>query len=103
LKPGGQVVVRIALRTHEEEAFADRPVLPDALEDAGCTNAGALGHRRGPGRADRVHLRVGLEVGQVVGGRPPRADRPVRLAGVGGGGVPQGRLDRLRNLGVGDG
>jgi hypothetical protein len=103
LKPGGQVVVRIALRTHEEEAFADTPVLADGLDDAGCTHAGTLGHRRGPGHADRVHLRVGLEVEQVVGGRPPHADRPVRLAGVGGDGVPQCRLDRLRNLGVRDG
>jgi hypothetical protein len=42
-------VVKIAQAIYEERAFDRLPVLADALEEAGCTNAELLGHLRGPG------------------------------------------------------
>jgi hypothetical protein len=33
----------------EEQAFDRLPVLADALEEAGCTDADILSHLRGPG------------------------------------------------------
>ena len=44
-----RTVPAIALRIYEERAFHDLPILADALEDAGCTDADLLGHCRGPG------------------------------------------------------
>jgi hypothetical protein len=41
-------VVKIAQRIHQRRAFADLPILADALEEAGCTSADILGHLRGP-------------------------------------------------------
>src|SRR5262249_46556673 len=43
----------IARRIHEEGADHDLPILADALEDAGCTDAGILGHCR----SDERHVR----------------------------------------------
>jgi hypothetical protein len=40
---------RLALSIYESRTFADLPILADALEDAGCTDAELLGHLRGPG------------------------------------------------------
>jgi hypothetical protein len=45
-------VVRLAREIYDGRRFADLPVLADALEEAGCTDAGILGHLRGP----RVHV-----------------------------------------------
>ncbi len=40
---------KLAAAVYEERAFDRLPLLADALEDAGCTNAELLGHLRGPG------------------------------------------------------
>jgi hypothetical protein len=45
----GGTVVKLAQAIYEERRFGDLPVLGDALEDAGCTDAAILGHCRGPG------------------------------------------------------
>jgi hypothetical protein len=42
-------VVKLAQAIYEDRAFDLLPVLADALEEAGCTNADILGHCRGPG------------------------------------------------------
>jgi hypothetical protein len=41
--------VRIARAIYDDRAYNRLPLLADALEDAGCTNAELLGHLRGPG------------------------------------------------------
>lgn len=46
-------IVKIAIILHDEEGFDRMPILADALEDAGCTDAGMLSHCRGPNQ----HLR----------------------------------------------
>jgi hypothetical protein len=45
----GGCSVKIAQAIHHDGRFADLPVLADALEEAGCTDSGILGHCRGPG------------------------------------------------------
>jgi hypothetical protein len=42
------MVTRIAQAVHEDRAFDRLPILADALEDAGCTDATILDHCRGP-------------------------------------------------------
>jgi hypothetical protein len=42
-------VVKLAKAIYDERRFGDLPVLADALEDAGCTDAELLGHLRSPG------------------------------------------------------
>jgi hypothetical protein len=42
-------VTRLAQAIYEEEAFDQMPILADALEEAGCTNADLLAHLRDPG------------------------------------------------------
>jgi len=34
---------------YDDRGFEDKPILADALEDAGCDNADILSHLRGPG------------------------------------------------------
>src|SRR5262249_35133680 len=46
-------IVGIARRIYDERAFADLPILADALEEAGCTEVDILAHCREPG----VHVR----------------------------------------------
>jgi hypothetical protein len=46
---GGGTVPRLAAAIYEERAFDRLPVLADALEDAGCTDADILGHCRAGG------------------------------------------------------
>jgi hypothetical protein len=41
--------VKVAQGVYDERAFDRLPVLADALEEAGCTNANILGHCRGAG------------------------------------------------------
>jgi hypothetical protein len=42
-------VTALATAIYEERAFDRLPILADALEDAGCTDAAILDHCRGPG------------------------------------------------------
>jgi hypothetical protein len=49
----GGLVPTLARAIREERRFQDLPVLADALEDAGCTDADILGHCRAGG----PHLR----------------------------------------------
>jgi hypothetical protein len=44
-----RAVLGVAASVYEERCFAELPVLADALEDAGCTDAAILDHCRGPG------------------------------------------------------
>jgi hypothetical protein len=44
-----RAAVRLAQAIYDERAFERLPILADALEEAGCTDAGLLGHLRGPG------------------------------------------------------
>jgi hypothetical protein len=46
---GGGTVRRLAEAVYSEEAFDRLPVLADALEEAGCTDADILAHCRHPG------------------------------------------------------
>jgi hypothetical protein len=43
-------VVALARSIYDDRRFTDLPILADALEEAGCTNADILGHLRGPGQ-----------------------------------------------------
>jgi hypothetical protein len=45
----GGTVQQLARAIYDERRFDDLPVLADALEDAGCTDAAILNHCRGPG------------------------------------------------------
>jgi hypothetical protein len=45
----GGTVPMLARGIYEERAFDRLPILADALEEAGCTDGGILGHCRGPG------------------------------------------------------
>jgi hypothetical protein len=42
-------VVQLARSAYDNRAFDHLPILADALEEAGCTDAAILGHLRGPG------------------------------------------------------
>jgi hypothetical protein len=58
------VVVAVAANIYAERAFADMPILGDALEDAGCADADVLDHCRSNGQHARgchvVDLCLGL-------------------------------------------
>ena len=43
------IVVSLAESVYAGRSFEGMPILGDALEEAGCTNADILGHCRGPG------------------------------------------------------
>ena len=58
-------IVKIAQRIYEERAFADLPILADALEEAGCTNAELLAHCRHPGPHVRGCWAVDLLLGKT--------------------------------------
>jgi hypothetical protein len=47
--PRTQDVVDLAQTIYDLRRWQDLPVLADALEEAGCTDAGILSHLRGPG------------------------------------------------------
>jgi hypothetical protein len=57
-------VRRMAQAIYDDRRFADLPILADALEDAGCTDAALLAHCRGPG----AHVR-GCWVVDLLTGR----------------------------------
>jgi hypothetical protein len=49
----GSLVGRLANSIYAERKFGELPILADALEDAGCTEAALLEHLRGPGPHER--------------------------------------------------
>jgi hypothetical protein len=53
----------VARHVYEDRAFHELPILADALEDAGCTDADLLGHCRGPG----PHIRGCWAVDLILG------------------------------------
>jgi hypothetical protein len=53
----------LARTAYEERRFEDLPLLADALEEAGCTDAAILAHLRGPG----PHVRGCWVVDLVLG------------------------------------
>jgi hypothetical protein len=57
-------VPAIARHVYDDRAFHDLPILADALEDAGCTNADLLDHCRGPGPHVRGCWAVDLLLGK---------------------------------------
>jgi hypothetical protein len=46
---GDATAARLVRRIYDQRSFDDLPILADALEDAGCTDAVILDHLRGPG------------------------------------------------------
>jgi hypothetical protein len=58
-------VPAIARHIYDDRAFHDLPILADALEDAGCTNADLLDHCRGPGPHVRGCWAVDLLLGKT--------------------------------------
>lgn len=54
--PGGEpgLVERLARCVRDDGDLETVPILADALEDAGCTDAAILDHLRGPGPHDRA-------------------------------------------------
>ena len=54
----------IARHIYDDRAFDDLPILADALEDAGCTNADVLNHCRGGGEHVRGCWVVDLVLGK---------------------------------------
>jgi hypothetical protein len=57
-------VRRLAEVIHEEKAFDRMPILADALEDAGCSDASILGHLRRPDEHVRGCWPVDLALGK---------------------------------------
>jgi hypothetical protein len=57
-------VSRIAQRLYEDRAFDRLPILADALEDAGCTDAAILSHCRWPSQHFRGCWAVDLILGR---------------------------------------
>jgi hypothetical protein len=64
LEFNGGSVQSVAKAIYEENRFADLLVLADALEEAGCADAGLLGHLRGPGPHVRGCWAVDLLLGK---------------------------------------
>ena len=58
-------VLGMARAIYTERRFEDLPILADALEDAGCTDAALLDHCRGPGPHVRGCWVVDLLLGKV--------------------------------------
>ena len=61
---GGGTVRQLAQAIYDERAFERLPVLADALEEAGCTNADVLGHCRQPAEHVRGCWVVDLLLGR---------------------------------------
>jgi len=57
-------VPAIARHVYDDRAFHDLPILADALEDAGCTDAAFLDHCRQPGEHVRGCWVVDLMLGK---------------------------------------
>jgi hypothetical protein len=58
-------VVHMAQSIYDGRRFQDLPILADALEEAGCTDPGILGHCRGPGKHVRGCWVVDLVLGKL--------------------------------------
>ena len=58
------IIVKIAQSIYDERAFANLPILADALEEAGCANAELLAHCRQPGPHVRGCWAVDLLIGK---------------------------------------
>jgi hypothetical protein len=56
-------VLAVAHSTYETRSFEELPILADALEETGCTDADLLSHLRGPG----PHVRGCWVVDLVLG------------------------------------
>ena len=61
----GGTVVKLAQAIYDDRRFGELPVLADALEDAGCTDAAILVHCRGPGEHVRGCWVVDLLLGRA--------------------------------------
>jgi hypothetical protein len=59
----GGAVGKMAQAIYDDRAFHDLPILADALEEAGCTDAALLGHLRSAG----PHVRGCWGVDAVLG------------------------------------
>jgi hypothetical protein len=60
----GGIVPKLAQAIYDERRFQDLPILADALEEAGCTNADLLDHCRRPGEHFRGCWAVDLPLGK---------------------------------------
>jgi hypothetical protein len=60
----GGTVVKLAQTIYEERLWEDLPILADALEDAGCTDADVLAHCRAGGQHARGCWLVDLLLGK---------------------------------------
>lgn len=60
-----RVVAALAVTVYDDGAFDRLPILADALEDAGCTNADILNHCRQPGEHVRGCWVVDLLLGKT--------------------------------------
>lgn len=58
------LLASMARQMYESRDFTDMPILADALEEAGCTNADILGHCRSGGEHVRVCWVVDLVLGK---------------------------------------
>jgi hypothetical protein len=58
-------LVRLAAAIYQERRWGDLPIVADALEEAGCTDAGLLGHLRGPGPHARGCYALDLVLGKT--------------------------------------
>jgi hypothetical protein len=58
-------VRKLAMSIYDKRAFADLPVLADALEDAGCADAAILAHCRQPGQHVRGCWVIDLLLGKA--------------------------------------
>lgn len=50
-----RTIPKLAAAIHDEQRFEDMPILADALEEAGCTDAALLEHCRGEEKCSRCH------------------------------------------------
>jgi hypothetical protein len=64
LAGNGGTIAKLAQRIYDDRAYNRLPLLADALEDAGCTNAELLAHLRGPGPHVRGCWAVDLVLGK---------------------------------------
>jgi hypothetical protein len=62
----GRTVVKLARAVDKSQEWDRLPVLADALEDAGCTDAELLGHLRSPGPHVRGCWAIDLLLGRVL-------------------------------------
>jgi hypothetical protein len=79
----GGDIPRLARAIYDDRALDRLPILADAREEAGCTDAALLGNLRGPGAPPARLLGAGCRAGQDVSGA---------VAGRAGATGPAGRL-----------